>query len=172
VTGVSHVKNPVRLARRVMEDSPHVFLSGAGAEEFARDKGIEMVDPDWFATPERWRQLQELKAKNLGWFDVDLKYGTVGAVAVDRPGTCRGDLDRRADRQALGADRGFAGDRRGHLCRRPRLRSLGHRHRRILHPRRSGARDLRADAAARRDRAGRGRCGDRRCRRARLATAG
>ena len=86
VTGVSHVKNPVRLARRVMEDSPHVFLSGAGAEEFARDKGIEMVDPDWFATPERWRQLQELKAKSLGWFDVDLKYGTVGAVARDRAG--------------------------------------------------------------------------------------
>jgi beta-aspartyl-peptidase (threonine type) len=86
VTGVTHVKNPVRLARRVMEDSPHVFLSGAGAEEFARDKGVELVDPDWFATPERWRQLQELKAKNLGWFDVDLKYGTVGAVAVDQAG--------------------------------------------------------------------------------------
>ena len=45
-----------------------------------------MVDPDYFATPERWRQLQELKAKNLGWFDVDLKYGTVGAVARDRAG--------------------------------------------------------------------------------------
>ena len=52
----------------------------------ARDKGVELVDPDWFATPERWRQLQELKARNLGWFDVDLKYGTVGAVAVDRAG--------------------------------------------------------------------------------------
>lgn len=86
VTGVTHVKNPVRLARAVMENSPHVFLSGAGAEEFARGQDIEMVDPDWFATPERWRQLQELKAKNLGWFDVDLKYGTVGAVAVDRDG--------------------------------------------------------------------------------------
>jgi beta-aspartyl-peptidase (threonine type) len=85
-TGLTHVRNPVRLARKVMEDSPHVFLSGAGAEEFARDKGVELVDPDWFATPERWRQLQELKARNLGWFDVDLKYGTVGAVAVDRQG--------------------------------------------------------------------------------------
>ena len=52
------------------------------------EKGVEMVDPDWFATPERWRQLQELKARNLGWFDVDLKYGTVGAVARD----CRGHL--------------------------------------------------------------------------------
>src|SRR4029079_2036692 len=45
VTGASHVKNPVRLARRVMEDSPHVFLSGAGAEEFARDKGSAMGHP-------------------------------------------------------------------------------------------------------------------------------
>jgi beta-aspartyl-peptidase (threonine type) len=85
-TGLTHVKNPVRLARAVMEKSPHVFLSGAGAEEFARGQDIELVDPDWFATPERWRQLQELKAKNLGWFDVDLKYGTVGAVARDRDG--------------------------------------------------------------------------------------
>jgi beta-aspartyl-peptidase (threonine type) len=69
-----------------MEQSPHVFLCGAGAEEFARGHAIEQVDPDWFATPERWRQLQELKAKALGWFDVDLKYGTVGAVARDRAG--------------------------------------------------------------------------------------
>jgi beta-aspartyl-peptidase (threonine type) len=86
VTGVTHVKNPVRLARAVMEDSPHVFLGREGAEEVARERGIEIVDPDWFATPERWRQLQELKAKNLGWFDVDLKYGTVGAVARDQAG--------------------------------------------------------------------------------------
>jgi len=86
VAGVTHTKNPVRLARAVMEKGPHVFLSGAGAEEFARENGIEQVDPDWFATPERWRQLQELKAKKLGWFDVDLKYGTVGAVAVDGEG--------------------------------------------------------------------------------------
>lgn len=86
VTGVTHVKNPVRLARKVMEESPHVFLSREGAEEFARESGVEIVDPDWFATPERWRQLQELKARNLGWFDADLKYGTVGAVAVDREG--------------------------------------------------------------------------------------
>ena len=86
VTGVSRVRNPVRLARKVMEDSPHVFLSGAGAEDFARDKGLELVAPDWFSTPERWRQLQELKTRDVGWFDVDLKYGTVGAVAVDGQG--------------------------------------------------------------------------------------
>ncbi len=85
-TGTTQVKNPILLARSVMDDSPHVFLSREGAEVFAREQNIEMVDPDWFATPERWRQLEELKAKKLGWFDVDLKYGTVGAVAVDSNG--------------------------------------------------------------------------------------
>jgi beta-aspartyl-peptidase (threonine type) len=84
--GLKHVKNPVRLARAVMEKSPHVFLSGAGAEEFAREQDIELVDPSWFATPERRRQLEEFKARRVSWFDVDLKYGTVGAVAVDREG--------------------------------------------------------------------------------------
>jgi len=86
VAGVTHTKNPVRLARAVMEAGPHVFLSGPGAEEFARDHAIEMVDPDWFATPERCRQLEELKARKLGWFDSGMKYGTVGAVARDCAG--------------------------------------------------------------------------------------
>ena len=86
VAAATHTKNPIRLARAVMTKGPHVFLSGAGADEFSRENGLEQVDPDWFATPERWRQLQELKAKKLGWYDVDLKYGTVGAVAVDSAG--------------------------------------------------------------------------------------
>ena len=86
VAAATHTRNPVRLARAVMEASPHVFLSGPGADEFSREQGLEQVDPDWFATPERWRQLEELKAKKLGWYDVDLKYGTVGAVAVDAAG--------------------------------------------------------------------------------------
>jgi len=86
VAAATHTKNPIRLARAVMQKGPHVFLSGAGADEFSRENGLEQVDPDWFATPERWRQLQELKAKKLGWYDVDLKYGTVGAVAVDSAG--------------------------------------------------------------------------------------
>ena len=86
VAAATHTRNPVRLARAVMEASPHVFLSGPGADEFSREQGLEQVDPDWFAIPERWRQLQELKAKKLGWYDVDLKYGTVGAVAVDAAG--------------------------------------------------------------------------------------
>ncbi len=86
VAAATYTKNPIRLARAVMEKGPHVFLSGAGADEFSRENGLEQVDPDWFATPERWRQLEELKAKKLGWYDVDLKYGTVGAVAVDSKG--------------------------------------------------------------------------------------
>ncbi|WP_114522432.1 isoaspartyl peptidase/L-asparaginase [Altererythrobacter sp. ZODW24] len=85
-TGTTQVKNPILLARSVMVDSPHVFLSRQGAEVFAREQNIELVDPDYFATPRRWKQLEELKAKKLGWFDVDLKYGTVGAVAVDSDG--------------------------------------------------------------------------------------
>ena len=86
VAAATHTRNPVRLARAVMDASPHVFLSGPGADEFSREQGLEQVDPDWFATAERWRQLEELKAKKLGWYDVDLKYGTVGAVAVDSAG--------------------------------------------------------------------------------------
>jgi beta-aspartyl-peptidase (threonine type) len=71
----------------VLEDDPHFNAGrGAGAEEFAREQGVEQVDPDWFATEARWQQLQELKAKKLGWFDAGLKYGTVGAVAVDASG--------------------------------------------------------------------------------------
>jgi beta-aspartyl-peptidase (threonine type) len=86
VTGARYTKNPILLARAVMEKSPHVMLSREGADEFSREQGLEQVSPDYFATPERWRQLEELKAKKLGWYDVDLKYGTVGAVAVDEAG--------------------------------------------------------------------------------------
>ena len=87
VAGSMHTKNPVGLARAVMEHSPHVMLSGAGADEFSVEQGLPQADNSYFATPERRRQLDELKANNrLSWFDVDLKYGTVGAVAVDQAG--------------------------------------------------------------------------------------
>lgn len=85
-TGVNHVKNPILLARAIMEDGRHVFLSGAGAEEFAREHGLEMVDPDYFATPWRRESLERLKAQQLTAYDVDHKYGTVGAVALDMQG--------------------------------------------------------------------------------------
>jgi beta-aspartyl-peptidase (threonine type) len=86
VTGVSRTKNPVVLARHVMEDSPHVFLNRKGAERFAIEKGIEQVDPSWFETPERKRQWQEFRQHKSRYFDIDIKYGTVGAVALDHEG--------------------------------------------------------------------------------------
>ena len=86
VAGVSRTRHPVSLARKVMSDSPHVFLAGAGADRFAAEQGVEQVDPAWFATPERRAQLDAMKADTRGWFDVDMKYGTVGAVARDTAG--------------------------------------------------------------------------------------
>jgi beta-aspartyl-peptidase (threonine type) len=86
VAGVTTVRNPILLARLVMERSPHVFLAGAGAERFAREHGFEPVDPAWFETPERQRQLEEFRQRKSGWFDNSVKYGTVGAVARDDEG--------------------------------------------------------------------------------------
>ena len=86
VTGITRTKNPIGLARAVMEHSPHVMLSREGADQFSVEQGLEQADPAYFATPERRRQLDEMKAQKLSSFDVDLKYGTVGAVAVDQSG--------------------------------------------------------------------------------------
>ena len=86
VTGARHTRNPVLLARAVMEHSPHVILSREGADQFSREQGLDQVDPAYFATAERWRQLEELKANKLDYYDIDMKYGTVGAVAVDQNG--------------------------------------------------------------------------------------
>jgi len=87
VAGTTATRHPVSLARKVMEESPHVMLSGAGADQFSREQGLEQVENSWFATPERREQLDKMKANDkLGWFDVDLKYGTVGAVAMDANG--------------------------------------------------------------------------------------
>ena len=84
VAGLRTTRTPISLARRLMEDGPHVFLSGKGADQFAREAGLEQVENDWFVTTERRRQLDELLAS--GGFDADVKYGTVGAVAVDSDG--------------------------------------------------------------------------------------
>ncbi len=86
VTGVTRTRNPVSLARAVMDKSPHVLLSGAGADRFSVEQGLEQVGPEWFRSAERWRQLQELKASGPQAFDLDIKYGTVGAVAADMAG--------------------------------------------------------------------------------------
>lgn len=84
VSGLRTTRAPISLARRLLEQGPHVFLSGHGADDFARDHGFEQVANDWFEIPERRRQLDELMAS--GGFDDEVKYGTVGAVAVDVDG--------------------------------------------------------------------------------------
>ena len=84
VAGLQTTRAPVSLARRLMEQGPHVFLTGRGADRFAEDAGLEQVDPAWFVTDEQRRQLDELLAG--GGFDAAVKYGTVGAVALDEHG--------------------------------------------------------------------------------------
>jgi beta-aspartyl-peptidase (threonine type) len=83
VTGATETRHPVSLARAVKDHSPHVLLRGLGADQFSREQGLEQVDNSWFAIPERRRQLDEMMAAEGDHFDADLKYGTVGAVALD-----------------------------------------------------------------------------------------
>jgi beta-aspartyl-peptidase (threonine type) len=95
VAGVTVIKNPISAARAVMEQTPHVMLSGAGAEEFAASIGLEIVDPDYFFTQRRWDSLQKRKAEELkakGQISARSQdsyargMGTVGALALDREG--------------------------------------------------------------------------------------
>jgi beta-aspartyl-peptidase (threonine type) len=90
IAGVSHIRRPVRAARAVMEDGAHVLLAGAGAEAFAREHGLEMVDPSYFSTEARRQQLHHARAGDRVSLDHDgaplaegSKFGTVGAVALD-----------------------------------------------------------------------------------------
>ncbi len=89
--GVHRVKNPILLARAIMERSEHVMMVGDGAEVFAAEQGIELVDPSWFRTEKRWQQLQrrlnEKQQSALGDGRPGRRYtGTVGAVALDNLG--------------------------------------------------------------------------------------
>jgi len=84
VAGLRTTRAPISLARQLMERGPHVFLAGTSADELARSLGLEQVANGWFATDERRRQLDELLAS--GGFDDEVKYGTIGAVAVDLNG--------------------------------------------------------------------------------------
>jgi beta-aspartyl-peptidase (threonine type) len=92
VAALTHVRNPVLAARTVMERSPHVFLIGDGAEQFAREQGLEFVKSRYFRTDDRWRQYLDAKRKAKGRAGVAFSdvasdyYGTVGAVALDRNG--------------------------------------------------------------------------------------
>lgn len=86
VARVSFTRSPVALARAVMERSRHVFLAGIGADAFSREHGLEQVGNDWFVTDARRANLAELLARSSDAYDVDMKYGTVGAVARDAAG--------------------------------------------------------------------------------------
>ncbi|APG63848.1 isoaspartyl peptidase/L-asparaginase [Sphingorhabdus lutea] len=86
VAGVTATKNPILLARKVMTDSSHVFLSGDGANKFSLEMGLEQAPPEYFATDFRRQQLEKMKSQKISSYDVDLKFGTVGAVAVDKNG--------------------------------------------------------------------------------------
>ncbi|WP_297984358.1 isoaspartyl peptidase/L-asparaginase family protein [uncultured Chryseobacterium sp.] len=98
VAGVHTIKNPIKAAIAVMNNSEHVMLSGAGAEEFAKLQKLEIVDPKYFWTKDRWEGLQKAKQKEAeklqkktsfnttkypDYFEIDQKFGTVGAVALD-----------------------------------------------------------------------------------------
>jgi beta-aspartyl-peptidase (threonine type) len=99
VGSVKHIKNPISLARLIMEKSPHLMLDCAGAEAFAKANGIEPVDQKYFFTQERWDALQKIKAaekrrtgdtgKIIVITDQD-RHGTVGAVALDKNGDLAG----------------------------------------------------------------------------------
>jgi beta-aspartyl-peptidase (threonine type) len=107
VAGLTRVRHPISLARRVMENSPHVMMIGSGAEDFARTQGLEFVDPSFFFTERRWQGLErQLRTQNLPVpprpqgapprpaalapaglpDDSDRKFGTVGVVALDQAG--------------------------------------------------------------------------------------
>jgi beta-aspartyl-peptidase (threonine type) len=85
VASVQHIRNPIALARMVMEKSPHVLLVGTGAESFAKEKGMPLVDAKYFYTDERWQALQKIRDKVEPGVDKE-EHGTVGAVALDQAG--------------------------------------------------------------------------------------
>lgn len=99
IAGVHTIKNPIKTAIAVMQKSEHVMLSGVGAEQFAKDQNLEIVDPKYFWTKDRWDGLQKLKQKEQSnttkkvsqnilpeSYEIDQKFGTVGAVALDKTG--------------------------------------------------------------------------------------
>ena len=99
VAAVKRIKNPITLARLVMDQSPHILLAGEGAENFAREHNMKWVSPDYFFTEKRWKQLQKMKNKktdhsaeinrrfkNILLNSEEKQVGTVGAVALDKNG--------------------------------------------------------------------------------------
>lgn len=86
VAGVTRTRNPISLARAVMEKSPHVMLTREGADQFSKAQGLEQVDPAYFRTEERWKQLEAWRKDHRAVLDPTHLFGTVGAVALDQAG--------------------------------------------------------------------------------------
>lgn len=99
VAGVTTIKNPINLAYEVMVNSEHVMLGGKGAEQFAKERGVEIVDPQYFYTEDRYQSLQRIREKEKTQLDhdsqkmaftdpfiKDSKFGTVGCAALDKHG--------------------------------------------------------------------------------------
>ena len=96
VSGISNIQHPISLARKVLEESEHVMLSGTGAEEFAQSVGMETIDPSWFYTERRYESLQRVLEEEREALETtgqlppftnpDNKFGTVGCVALDKEG--------------------------------------------------------------------------------------
>ncbi|RJY08659.1 isoaspartyl peptidase/L-asparaginase family protein [Aurantiacibacter aquimixticola] len=114
VAGISDVRHPILLAREVMRDGRHVFLSGEGAEEFADDTELERMDSEWFVTEPRARALERFRQSVVSHADDDEhRFGTVGAVVRDMhgnlaAGTSTGGMtgkrwDRIGDSPVIGA---------------------------------------------------------------------
>jgi len=83
VAGVTRTRNPISLARAVMERSPHVMLARDGADQFSIEQGLPQVTPDYFRTEERWQQLLDWRRDHAADLDPTHSRGTVGAVAID-----------------------------------------------------------------------------------------
>jgi beta-aspartyl-peptidase (threonine type) len=87
VCGLTRIRNPILLARSVMEQSDNVMLAGEGAEEFALSRGFSFVPQSFFYTPERWQQLERIRGGDTGLSALTISHlGTVGAVALDLAG--------------------------------------------------------------------------------------
>jgi L-asparaginase / beta-aspartyl-peptidase len=86
VAGVTRTKNPISLARAVMDKSSHVMLAREGADQFSVEQGLEQVDPSYFRTEQRWQQLLDWRRDNAKLLDPTHSRGTVGAVALDAQG--------------------------------------------------------------------------------------
>ena len=127
IAGVKHVRNPIDLARRVMEHSPHVLLHGAGAEEFALQQGYTLVPNDYFRTPARKAQLERIlrgQTQPKNELVALHRRGSGGRPARQRRS---GDFNRRYGRQTLVAHRRLADHRCRHLRRQRKLCRVGDR---------------------------------------------